>query len=84
MQAGSAEKFSIKVWLEFFKQGPVDLDQVFKRDRDRVHKFSGRVCSKNSRQGPVPEFSDAIIAAIKHFQQGPAGKFLRPSWLRSS
>jgi hypothetical protein len=42
-QSGSAQKFSIKVWLKFFVQGLIDPDRFFKRDRVRDEIFSSKV-----------------------------------------
>jgi hypothetical protein len=41
--ARSAEIFFIRVWLKNKNQGSIDLEMIFKRDRDRDENFSSRV-----------------------------------------
>lgn len=52
-QAGSAEIFSIKVWLKFFEQGLVDPVHAIKQGLGS--------CWKNSKQGSLQFFNRTLL-----------------------
>jgi hypothetical protein len=63
LQPESAQNFLIKVHLKNFKQGLIDLDHFFKRDRDRAEKISGRVYLKFFEQS-LPKNSMSGASSI--------------------